>query len=174
MNRLSLMTVSPILSAAKTEPTQIAPRVTDSRMVKDAVSTDFATILDAAAPDVTSESPPAPIIPLVAHEARAVPPLEQFEGFVLRSFVESMLPSEASSYFGSGTAGAIWRSMMAEEIGNELAKGGGIGIAASIANKPGGGFGAIDGREAASDSLNRMLRQNDIARAGAIRKDSAE
>ncbi|MEC5323433.1 rod-binding protein [Aurantimonas sp. A3-2-R12] len=165
------MTVSPILSAAKTEPTQIAPRVTDSRMVKDAASTDFATILDAAAPDVT---PAAPIIPLVAHEARAVPPLEQFEGFVLRSFVESMLPSEASSYFGSGTAGAIWRSMMAEEIGNELAKGGGIGIAASIANEPGGGFAAVDGREAASDSLNRMLRQNDIARAGAIRKDSAE
>lgn len=168
------MTVSPLLSAAKTEPTQTTSKVPDIRTVKDAASDDFAALLDAAAPDDASSSPVAPIIPLVAHEARAVPPLEQFEGFVLRSFVESMLPSGASSYFGSGTAGGIWRSMMAEEIGNELAKGGGIGIAASIANEPGSSFGAVGGRDTASDSLNQMLRQNDIARAGAIRKDTAE
>lgn len=168
------MTVSPVLFAVKTEPTQTASKVADSRTVKDAPSADFAALLDAATTDHTSSSPVAPIIPLVAHEARAVPPLEQFEGFVLRSFVESMLPSEASSYFGSGTAGAIWRSMMAEEIGNELAKGGGIGIAASIANEPGGSFGAVDGRDGAGDSLNHMLRQHDLARAGAIRKVTAE
>ena len=78
--------------------------------------------------------------PLVAHEARKVPPLEQFEGFVLRSFVEEMLPSKASTYFGTGTAGAIWRSMLAEHIGDELARGGGIGIAAAIAGKPSSGF----------------------------------
>lgn len=172
MSRLAPMTVSPIQSAAKTEPTQPAPRVTESRMAKDAASDNFATLLDAAATDVAP--PSAPIIPLVAHEARAVPPLEQFEGFVLRSFVESMLPSEASSYFGSGTAGAIWRSMMAEEIGNELARGGGIGIASAIAGEPASGFRAADGRDAAGDSLNRMLRQNDLARAGALSEDTVE
>ena len=72
---------------------------------------------------------------LVKHEVRKAPPLEQFEGFVLRTFIESMLPTENSAFFGEGTAGSIWRSMMAEEIGNEIAKGGGIGIADTIAKK---------------------------------------
>ncbi|HEX2019673.1 MAG TPA: rod-binding protein, partial [Aurantimonas sp.] len=106
--------------------------------------------------------------PLVAHKSRVAPPLEQFEGFVLRSFIESMLPSEASSYFGSGTAGEVWRSMMAEEIGNELAKGGGIGIAASIAADRSSGLEpGVDETE-----LNRMLRDSDVARAGAARHDT--
>lgn len=168
------MTVSPILPAAKTEPTQTASGVPASRMVGDADNDAFARVLDAASADVASAPQTAPIAPLVAHEARSVPPLEQFEGFVLRSFVESMLPSEASSYFGSGTAGAIWRSMMAKEIGNELARGGGIGIASAIAGEPASGFRAADGRDAAGDSLNRMLRQNDLARAGALSEDTVE
>ena len=110
-----------------------------------------------------------PISHLVAHESRVASPLEQFEGFVLRSFVESMLPSEASSYFGSGTAGEVWRSMMAEEIGNELAKGGGIGIAAAIAADRSTGPQQGDSGE---NELNRMLRDSDIARAGAARHDT--
>lgn len=56
-------------------------------------------------------------------------PLQKFEGFVLRSFIESMLPSQNTSFFGTGTAGNIWRSMLAERIGDEMAKAGGVGIA---------------------------------------------
>ncbi|WP_182084905.1 rod-binding protein [Aureimonas sp. ME7] len=56
-------------------------------------------------------------------------PLQRFESFVLRSFIENMLPSENSSFFGTGTAGNIWRSMLAERIGDEMAASGGIGIA---------------------------------------------
>ena len=119
--------------------------------------------------------------PLVAHEARKAPPLEKFEGFVLRSFVESMLPSSESSYFGKGTAGEIWRSMLAEQIGNEMAKNGGIGIAASISGKKGSRFGGLAASSspsspaasgpsiapqsrAAVDGLNAMLRAGDLAR----------
>ncbi|GGD27655.1 rod-binding protein [Aureimonas glaciei] len=76
-----------------------------------------------------------------------LPPSQQFESFVLRTFVESMLPQEDTSYFGTGTAGKIWKSMLAERIGEEMAKGGGIGIAAMI-DKGGSGAKAIDaGRE---------------------------
>lgn len=57
----------------------------------------------------------------------------KFEAFVLQMFVESMLPKEASEVFGKGTAGTIWRSMLAEQIGNEMAKGNGIGIAKQLA-----------------------------------------
>lgn len=56
-------------------------------------------------------------------------PTQQFESFVLRSFVETMLPKDNESFFGSGTAGSIWKSMLAERIGDEMAKDGGIGIA---------------------------------------------
>jgi Rod binding domain-containing protein len=57
----------------------------------------------------------------------------KFEAFVLQTFVESMLPQGASEVFGKGTAGTIWRSMLAEQIGNEMAKGEGIGIAKQLA-----------------------------------------
>jgi len=57
----------------------------------------------------------------------------KFEAFVLQMFVESMLPKDASNVFGKGTAGTIWRSMMAEQIGNEMARGNGVGIAKQLA-----------------------------------------
>ncbi|MEF2550832.1 rod-binding protein [Aurantimonas sp. A2-1-M11] len=136
----------------------------------------FVAALDAAKttkPDGGS-TPSAPIVPLVAHRSRVASPLEQFEGFVLRSFVESMLPSEASSYFGEGTAGEVWRSMMAEEIGNELAKNGGIGIADSIRSREKPAPASGEGTLTAAGGLDRMLRQADLARAGAIRDNVSE
>ena len=57
----------------------------------------------------------------------------KFEAFILQMFVESMLPKDATNVFGKGTAGTIWRSMMAEQIGNEMAKGNGVGIAKQLA-----------------------------------------
>ncbi|MBP1178187.1 rod-binding protein [Methylobacterium sp. PvR107] len=59
-------------------------------------------------------------------------PAQQFEAFVLQTFVESMLPQEASAVFGKGNAGSIWKSMLAEQLGAQLAKSGGIGIARMI------------------------------------------
>jgi hypothetical protein len=56
----------------------------------------------------------------------------KFEAFILQMFVESML-KDASDVFGKGTAGTIWRSMLAEQIGNEMARGNGIGIAKQLA-----------------------------------------
>lgn len=57
---------------------------------------------------------------------------QQFEAFVLQSFIESMLPKDSESTFGKGTAGSVWRSMMAEQIGAQIAKAGGIGIASKV------------------------------------------
>ncbi|WP_267426823.1 rod-binding protein [Methylobacterium sp. GC_Met_2] len=59
-------------------------------------------------------------------------PAQQFEAFFLQSFVESMLPQGASAVFGKGNAGSIWRSMLAEQLGAQLAKSGGVGIARMI------------------------------------------
>lgn len=57
----------------------------------------------------------------------------KFESFVLQMFVESMLPKDSGEVFGKGMAGNVWRSMLAEQIGNEMAKGDGIGIAKQLA-----------------------------------------
>jgi peptidoglycan hydrolase FlgJ len=56
----------------------------------------------------------------------------KFEAFILQMFVESMLPKDADDVFGKGTAGTVWRSMLAEQISNEMAKGNGIGIAKQL------------------------------------------
>lgn len=53
----------------------------------------------------------------------------KFEAMILQNFVKSMLPNDSENVFGKGTSGDIWKSMMAEQIGDVLAKGGGIGIA---------------------------------------------
>ncbi|WP_230533139.1 rod-binding protein [Microvirga roseola] len=57
---------------------------------------------------------------------------QQFEAFVLQTFIESMLPKDAENTFGKGNAGAIWKSMMAEQLGTQIAKSGGIGIASKV------------------------------------------
>ncbi|MDQ0457013.1 Rod binding domain-containing protein [Rhizobium paknamense] len=56
-------------------------------------------------------------------------PYRQYEGVILQNFVQSMLPKDSEAVFGKGNAGAIWKSMMAEQIGNTIAERGGIGIA---------------------------------------------
>jgi peptidoglycan hydrolase FlgJ len=58
----------------------------------------------------------------------------KFEAFVLQVFVETMLPQQANDLFGKGTAGNVWRSMLAEQLGNQLAQGKGIGIAKQLAS----------------------------------------
>ncbi|MCK1736061.1 rod-binding protein [Bradyrhizobium sp. 138] len=57
----------------------------------------------------------------------------KFEAFILQTFVETMLPKDSEEVFGKGTAGGVWKSMLAEQLGNQLAKGKGIGIAERLA-----------------------------------------
>lgn len=58
----------------------------------------------------------------------------QFESFVLQSFIETMLPKGAESVFGKGTAGSVWKSMLAEKLADQISRSGGIGIAQRIAS----------------------------------------
>ena len=69
---------------------------------------------------------------------KAIPEhLRKFETMVLQNFVKSMLPAESEETYGKGTAGEMWRGMMADQLGDALSKGGGIGIAESLAKKSG-------------------------------------
>jgi Rod binding domain-containing protein len=53
----------------------------------------------------------------------------QFEAMMLNSFVGEMLPKDTGEVFGQGTAGDMWRSMLAEQVSMQIAKSGKLGLA---------------------------------------------
>jgi Rod binding domain-containing protein len=57
---------------------------------------------------------------------------KDFEAFVLQSFLQEMLPKKAEGVYGSGIAGDVWRSMLAEKLAFEVTERGGIGIADQV------------------------------------------
>jgi Rod binding domain-containing protein len=71
------------------------------------------------------------------------------EAFFLQSAVEEMLPKEAESVYGSGFAGDVWKSMLAEQIAAEIAKSTKFGIAEMLAGKH---FASAPGRGAPTTS----------------------
>lgn len=56
----------------------------------------------------------------------------KFEAMVLQTFLQTMLPKDTESVYGGGVAGEMWQSMLAEQLGEVMAKRGGIGIADRI------------------------------------------
>ena len=50
-----------------------------------------------------------------------------FEALVLQNLVQNMLP-DSEEFFGEGTAGMIWKSMLADQLGADLAKKVDLGI----------------------------------------------
>jgi len=66
----------------------------------------------------------------------------QFEAVLLQNMVENMMPKDSEAMFGSGTAGGIWKSMLAEKISAEIARAGTVGIAKQIASAQATLFGA--------------------------------
>ncbi len=97
-----------------------------------ALSQNAAAILANAEAAASARAGSAPLVP--SGKQRPDKAYTQFEAFFLQTFVESMLPQESSGFFGTGPAGMIWKSMLAEQIANELAKSGEFGIAKKIAD----------------------------------------
>lgn len=50
------------------------------------------------------------------------------EELVLQRLVEAMLPKEDSGLFGGGTAGDVWRSMLAEQLAKQIGKSVDLGL----------------------------------------------
>jgi len=84
-----------------------------------------------------------------------------FEAMALTVFLQAMIP-DSPSIFGDGTAGSIWKSMLAERLADQMAKSGGIGIAAQLARS------SKDETMAASMAGNRsiLLVEGPVVAAG--------
>ncbi len=70
-----------------------------------------------------------------AGSARALAPVDArtkaykgLEQLVLQRLVETMLPKDADDMFGHGTAGGVWRSMLAEQLAKQIGKSVDLGL----------------------------------------------
>ncbi|MGO8953125.1 MAG: rod-binding protein [Rhodomicrobium sp.] len=62
-------------------------------------------------------------------------PYQQFEAAILTSLFELALPHKADSVFGSGLAGEVWKSMLAQSLATEAGKANITGIARELEAK---------------------------------------
>ena len=115
-----------------------ASGVSDAEAEK-AVTEAINTVAAAASAKAARASGPVVSAQPGVMAGRSVNPLKtpekEFEAFFLRTFVESILPQDSEVLFGSGPAGDIWKSMLAEHLANELAQGTSFGIAEQIADR---------------------------------------
>jgi hypothetical protein len=103
---------------------------------------DFASVLDVTqtppprasghgAPSRLPPSPMEPGAPSSRTESARTPAsiaAQKFEAFILQTCLETILPKEDNASYGDAPAAGVWRSMMAEQLGAQIAKAGGIGI----------------------------------------------
>nr|WP_321462035.1 rod-binding protein [uncultured Cohaesibacter sp.] len=58
------------------------------------------------------------------------PVSEKFVALMLHQMLETMLPRDTEGIYGEGLSGEMWRSMLAEQVGNQMAKSDKINLAA--------------------------------------------
>ncbi len=92
---------------------------------------DFQEVL--ASGNLSLKGPVAlPSLPETVSPTKRGSPYEQFEVTVLKSLFEMMLPAKANAVFGSGFAGQVWRSMLAELLAGVAGHAGVAGIAHAL------------------------------------------
>ncbi len=126
-----------VASAADPSRATVAAQRLSALAGSNAPAADFAADLDRAASttgattrplanaaDMRSRLSAAPGGPDKLGQAKT-----QFEAMMLNSFVSEMLPKDTGEVFGQGTAGDMWRSMLAEQVSTQIAKSGKLGLA---------------------------------------------
>jgi len=83
-------------------------------------------------------------------------PHRKFEAFMLQSFIMDMFTSDTSSVFGKGAGADFWKGLLAEKMADEMAQGGGIGIAA-----------LLDERAEQGPQARKISTHNDVDAAAA-------
>ncbi len=122
-----------VLNAADPSRADLAAQRLRALAASNQPAGDFAADLDQAArsgpfpiaglSNARSRLPLMPDAPDKASRAKL-----DFEAMMLNSFVGEMLPKDAGSVFGQGTAGDMWRSMLSEQVSRQIAKSGALGL----------------------------------------------
>ncbi|HEY4544803.1 MAG TPA: rod-binding protein [Pedomonas sp.] len=73
-------------------------------------------------------------VPTASPQTRAA--LEEFESVLIGEMVNTMFSTvETDSMFGGGQAEEVYRSMMGQEMGREIARRGGLGLTPALLNE---------------------------------------
>jgi peptidoglycan hydrolase FlgJ len=132
--------------ATAADPQKVRVAVERLKKMSAGGKVDFQTLVAQSGAAAIATTAPAHASKVPAHPLAAAAPQQdngkhaafgKLEAFVLQTFVQAMLPKDATSFFGKGTAGAFWKSMLAEKLANELAKSGQIGLAKRLAGHVG-------------------------------------
>jgi Rod binding domain-containing protein len=127
-----------VLEVAKAaDPTRaaaVAQRLNALSGASAADAADFSDALAATAPAVASGPSAADARARFSEAAeatdeKAAKAKTGFEAVMLNSFVSEMLPKDASTVFGQGLAGDMWKSMLADQVSRQMAKTDTLGIA---------------------------------------------
>jgi hypothetical protein len=111
----------------------------------------------------TVASTSGPLVPPpTSPTAKATKAQKSFESFALQTFIGSMLPKENSKMFGTGNAGKMWQSLLAEKLAEQITASGRLKLlpeqrgAAAAVTEPG----AIDGGAFATGLQEGGARQD--------------
>lgn len=108
------------LSSKKVRPEEFADLVRGQAAPNASATPD---VLRAAPASVRVSTAPGKIANVRANEVT-----EKFEAYILQTFLQTMLPQSDQALFGRGAAGGVWRSMLAEQLGDQIARAGGVGL----------------------------------------------
>lgn len=129
--------ISDVAGAADPRKVHVAmKRLNDFAAARVPQDRNFAAALDRqptalAAPPTLARTQAASVgLNQYAQETKpaAVAAAEKFEAYILQTWLEVLLPKEDGAFYGTDGAGGVWRSMMAEQLGDQVAKAGGVGL----------------------------------------------
>lgn len=86
----------------------------------------FETVIRKAAAEQAQAAPSRETVPgAEAFKAKGADKARKsFEAFALQVFIGSMLPKENTKLFGTGSAGKLWQSLLAEKLADQIASSG--------------------------------------------------
>lgn len=79
-----------------------------------------------------SSSRPSDRLNIDAGRPDSVSAVKKFEAFLLQTWLEVLLPKIDGGAYGNDHAGGVWRTLMAEQLGDQLAKSDCLGISRLI------------------------------------------
>jgi peptidoglycan hydrolase FlgJ len=126
-----------VASAADPSRATLATQRLNALAGSNAPAADFAADLDRAAKPGSATTTPLPggadarsrLAEAQGGPDKMKQAKTQFEAMMLNSFVSELLPKDTGEVFGQGTAGDMWRSMLAEQVSGQIAKSGKLGLA---------------------------------------------
>lgn len=143
-------------------PTGAGGFVTSVQRAKDIGS--FETVVKRAAAEQAvratvpaSTSSGAPLTaPSTNPSAKAGKAQKSFEAFALQTFIGSMLPKENNNMFGTGNAGKMWQSLLAEKLAEQITASGRLKLLPQQQSGAAAASGAraVDGATGASGATN--------------------